>query len=108
MDGTRPERRRDIEERGGNRDALIEGNIVADERQLDPDADVSADATGSDRAMESGESDELNDPSKAYGSRRDSAADAVLKDGSTPAEPDLDLPTDAMNDPERLDDEPKN
>lgn len=107
MNGTGAERKRTIEERGGNRDALVEGNIVADERQLDPNAVVRADATGSDRAMSAGESDEVRDPSGAYGTDRDAAADAVLKDGSTPAEPDLDLPSDAMNDPERLEDDRK-
>jgi hypothetical protein len=107
MDETGPERKRAIDERGGNRDALVEGNIVADERQLDPDADVGPRETGSDRVMEEGKGEALGDPSGAYGSERDPAADAVLKDGSTPAEPDLDLPTDAMNDPERLEDKPK-
>jgi hypothetical protein len=102
MDGTGAEDKRAVEERGGNRDALIEGNIVADERQLDPNADVSPHETGSDRGMEQGKGEAVGDPSGAYGADREPAADAVLKDGSTPAEPDLDLASDAMNDPERL------
>ena len=104
MDGTRAERKRIIEERGGNRDALIEGNIVADERQLDPDSGVGADATGSERAMKTGESDEVRDPSDAYGTGREQAAEDTLKDGSIPADADLDMPSDAMNDPEQLED----
>jgi hypothetical protein len=108
MDGTGVERKRTIEERGGNRDALVEGNIVADERQLDPNADVGADATGSGRAMKSGESDEIRDPSGAYDGGRDQAADDTLKDGSIPADADLDMPSDAMNDPAQLEDDSKN
>jgi hypothetical protein len=113
MDGTGAERKRTIEERGGNRDALIEGNIVADERQLDPDADVRPDATGSDRAMTAGQrdaeqSDEIRDPSGAYGTGRDQAADDTLMDGSIPADADLDMPSDAMNDPEQLEDDGRN
>jgi hypothetical protein len=92
----------------GNPDALVEGNIVADERQLNPDADVRADATGSDRAMDAGESEEIRDPSRAYGTGRDQAAEDTLKDGSIPADADLDMPSDAMNDPEQLEDDPKN
>ncbi|MFC0681662.1 hypothetical protein ACFFGH_27850 [Lysobacter korlensis] len=49
MEQTGAEGKRAVEERGGNRDALIEGNIVADERQLDPAADAGMDETGSDR-----------------------------------------------------------
>ena len=108
MDGTGFERKRTIEERGGNRDALIEGNIVADERQLNPDADVPADATGSDRAMNRGESDAVRDPSGAYPSGRDQGAEDTLKDGSIPADADLDMPSDAMNDPDQLEDDRKN
>jgi hypothetical protein len=107
MKSTGPERKRTIEERGGNRDALIEGNIVADERQLDPAADVRADETGSDRVMPTGERDGIRDPSGAYGADRDQAADDTLKDGSVPADADLDLPSDAMNDPEQLEDDRK-
>lgn len=107
MKPTGPERKRTIEERGGNRDALIEGNIVADERQLDPGADVRADETGSDRVMPAGERDEIRDPSGAYGTDRAEAADDTLKDGSVPADADLDMPSDAMNDPEQLDDDRK-
>jgi hypothetical protein len=105
MDGTGAERARAVEERGGNRDALIEGNIVADERQLDPNAHVGPHETGSDRVREEHSGEALGDPSGGNGSDREPAADAVLKDGSTPAEPDLDLATDAMNDPERLEDD---
>jgi len=105
MDGTGAERERAVEERGGNRDALIEGNIVADERQLDPNADVSPYETGSDRVMEQRKGRAVGDPSGAYGENREAGADAVLKDGSTPAEPDLDLASDAMNDPQRLEDD---
>ena len=106
MEQTGAEGRRAVEERGGNRDALIDGNIVADERQLNPDADVSADETGSDRAMSAGENDGIRDPSGAYGGR-DQAAEDTLKDGSIPADADLDMPSDAMNDPEQLEDGPK-
>jgi hypothetical protein len=105
MDGTGGERERIIEEQGGDRDALIDGNIVADERQLDPDADVRADATGSDRAMKSGESDEISDPSRAYGTGREQGAEDTLKDGTIPADADLDMPSDAMNDPDQLEDD---
>jgi hypothetical protein len=104
MERTGAEGRRAVEERGGNRDALIEGNIVADERQLDPDSDVSADETGSDRVMSTGNDDGIRDPSGAYGTDRDQAADDTLKDGSIPADADLDMPSDAMNDPELLED----
>ena len=107
MDGIGFERKRTIEERGGNRDALVEGNIVADERQLDPNADVRADATGSDRAMNAEQSDEVRDPSGSYNDRRDQTADDPLKDGSVPADADLDMPSDAMNDPEQLEDQRK-
>jgi hypothetical protein len=97
--------RRAVEERGGNRDALIEGNIVADERQLDPAADVNGHETGSERAMQASGESAVTDPSGAYGTDRDPAADATLKDGSIPADADLDMPSDAMNSPEQLDEQ---
>jgi hypothetical protein len=49
MEQNGPDGKRDIEQLGGNREALIEANIVADERQLDPDSGVEANETGSDR-----------------------------------------------------------
>jgi hypothetical protein len=105
MEQTGAEGRRAVEERGGNRDALIEGNIVADERQLDPDSGVRADETGSDRVMGTGNDHGIGDPSGAYGTDRDPAAEDTLKDGSIPADADLDMPSDAMNDPEQLEDD---
>jgi hypothetical protein len=112
MEWTGAPRKRAIEERGGNRDALVEGNIVADERQLDPESGVRADATGSDREMSAGEneesarrSDEIRDPSGGGGGDREEGADDLLKDGSIPADADLDMPSDAMNDPEQLEDD---
>ncbi len=104
MEQTGAEDRRAVEEQGGNRDALIERNIVADERQLDPDADVRADETGSDRVMGTDGNDGVRDPSGAYGDR-DQAAEDTLKDGSIPADADLDMPSDAMNDPQQLEDD---
>jgi hypothetical protein len=105
MEQNRPEPKREVEERGGNRDALVEGNIVADERQLDPDSGVGADETGSDRVLSG-----TSAPAQGSGisrsgldaQRREPGADATLMDGSVPADADLDLPSDAMNDPEQL------
>ncbi|MFC0681663.1 hypothetical protein ACFFGH_27855 [Lysobacter korlensis] len=54
--------------------------------------------------MSTGEKDGIRDPSGAYGGR-DQAAENTLKDGSIPADADLDMPSDAMNDPEQLEHE---
>src|SRR3712207_1317752 len=102
MDGSGIERERTIEQRGGNRDALIEGNIVADERQLDPDSGVGPNETGSERVMSEQASDITPGAEGVQGHGRDPGADDLLKDGSIPADADLDMPSDAMNNPEQL------
>jgi hypothetical protein len=102
MDRTGAERKRTIEERGGNRDALIEGNIVADERQLNPESGAGPDETGSDRVMSERASDITPGAEGVQGHGEGRGAADVLKDGSVPADADLDLPSDAMNDPEQL------
>ncbi len=103
MEHTGADGGRAVEEQGGDRDALIEGNIVADERQLEPDSGVGPNETGSDRVMSERASDITPGAEGVQGHGRDSGAEDTLKDGSIPADADLDMPSDAMNDPEQLD-----
>jgi hypothetical protein len=41
-------------------------------------------------------------PDGVQGQGREQGAEATLMDGSIPADADLDMPSDAMNDPEQL------
>lgn len=97
--------KRAVEQAGGNRDALIQGNIVADERQLDPNSGIGPNETGSDRVMNSRGSDITPGAEGVQGQGREPGADDTLMDGSIPADADLDMPSDAMNSPEQLEDD---
>ncbi len=105
MEQTGAEGRRAVEESGGDRDALIEGNIVADERQLDPGSGIGPNETGSDRVMSERASDITSGADGVQGQGREPGAEDTLKDGSIPADADLDMPSDAMNDPQQLEDD---
>ncbi len=105
MDHTGAGRRRAIEDADGNRNALIEGNIVADERQLDPGSGIGPNETGSDRVMSEQASDITSGADGVQGQGREPGAEDTLKDGSIPADADLDMPSDAMNDPQQLEDD---
>ena len=105
MEHTGADSGRAVEKRGGDRDALVKGNIVADERQLDPDAGLGPNETGSDRVMSERASDITPGAEGVQGHGREPGAEDTLKDGSIPADADLDMPSDAMNDPQQLEDD---